>query len=464
LDFDILVVGRSYFAKENVDFPVPGWVSSALVLVLIIGFFGIQFEEIFFYAEPGYKYHVRTILGQERVVDTVGYSMHLYGRKNAWKKAVTVVADTDTVDGVQAEEDNSRASISIQPIKIIFLDQVDAKAYAMARFRIPQDDATFLDLAREYRTPENFLMSSLVPAFRETIQANASLMTAEEYYSGGRTEFLTEFENQLHQGIYIVERKEVVKKTVKKQTKEADASKTGAQEEFGDQEKTVFRVEKVLDETGLPVRKIQTFTDFGVQLVESRITDMKPNKKFEERMQLKQQASADRAIAREQKIQEEEQKLLAVARGEREVAERQAKMKVEQIQVTTKAETAKKKTIIEAARVKEEAKILKEAAAIKLDRAKIDANAVKVTADAEAYRKNKIIKADNALKQKLEAEIEIQKLWANAYAERKVPGIVFGGGDSNTPTGSDTAVRNFMNMMTLDAAKSLEYNRGLSKK
>ena len=66
---------------------------------------------------------------------------------------------------------------------------------------------------------------------------------------------------------------------------------------------------------------------------------MKPNTKFIKRMQLKQQASADRAIAREQRVQEEEQRLLAIARGEREVAQRQAKAKVDQIQKTTEAET-----------------------------------------------------------------------------------------------------------------------------
>ena len=53
-------------------------------------------------------------------------------------------------------------------------------------------------------------------------------------------------------------------------------------------------------------------------------------------MGLRQQAAADRAIAREQRVQEEEQRLLAITRGEREVAERQAAAKVEQIQKTTK--------------------------------------------------------------------------------------------------------------------------------
>ena len=91
---------------------------------------------------------------------------------------------------------------------------------------------------------------------------------------------------------------------------------------------------------------------------------MKPNAKFVGRMEQKQEASAMRAIAREQKVQEEEQRLLAIARGDREVAERQAAMKVEQVEATTKAETRKKETLIEAERRKQEAEIQEETSKI----------------------------------------------------------------------------------------------------
>ena len=63
--------------------------------------------------------------------------------------------------------------------------------------------------------------------------------------------------------------------------------------------------------------------------------------RVKKRKRLRQQAAADRAIAREQRIQEEEQRLLAIAKGEREVAERQAQAKVRQIEQTTNAETEK---------------------------------------------------------------------------------------------------------------------------
>lgn len=442
---------------------IPKVLRSGIVALAAVGLIAGTFSQVFFYAEPGYIYHVRTITGSERVVDGVGYSMHLFGRVNAWKKAMTVLADDTTADGVNAESESSTASASLPPLNIMFLDQVDADAMAAVRFRLPTDAETFLIMAHEYRTPENLLRVALIPAFQETLQATASLMSAENYYSGGRTEFINEFENQMQMGVYTVKRKEILRDSVKRQISEADASSPLTQDEYGDQQKTVFVVEKVLSgDTGLPVRKEQKFTHYGITVHEARVTDMKPNMKFVGRMEQKQEASAMRAIAREQKVQEEEQRLLAIARGDREVAERQAAMKVEQIEATTKAETRKKETVIEAKRQKEQAEIQQETAEILLSKAKIDAEAVVVAAEAEAYKKEKILSADNALAQKLDAEIEIQRIWAEAFAKRSVPQTVFGA-NSGTPVGSDMEVKNFMQLMTLDAAKRLNYERGLEE-
>ena len=126
---------EGYFDPADIEkyklsrvFPFPNAVRMALIGLAFAFFILGTFNNIFFYAEPGYKYHVRTILGQERVIDDVGYAMHLFGRKNAWKKAMTVVADDTTRDGVNAEGEASVASASLPPQNIMFLDQVDGDA------------------------------------------------------------------------------------------------------------------------------------------------------------------------------------------------------------------------------------------------------------------------------------------------------------------------------------------------
>lgn len=441
-----------------------GTLKAVLIAVPLI-LLGVLLSNSFFYAEPGYIYHVRTVTGSEEVVSEVGYKFYPFGRYNAWKRAMTVQSITGSrLNSINAEKESDTAAASLPPLNIMFLDQVDANAEATVRFSIPTDQESFLKLAHEYRSPENLLRTALMPAFKETLQANASLMTAEEYYAGGRTEFNNEFEKQMSYGIFLVKREEVNVKSQRSSKASANAALGKDQQEYGEDEKTVFVVRKVLDSAGQPKLKKQRFIEFGITVVSALITDMKPNTKFIKRMQLKQQASADRAIAREQRVQEEEQRLLAIARGEREVAERQAKAKVDQIQKTTEAETDKQLAITKAEKLKAEAAIQKDTAEINLQKALVEAKTIKTLAEAEAHRKKVILEADNALAQKLEAEIQIQKIWAEAFAVRKVPTTVFGGGNSTgAPVGNDGEVKAFMQMLTLDAAKRLNYNREMGK-
>ncbi|MBU2068792.1 MAG: hypothetical protein KKE08_19575 [Gammaproteobacteria bacterium] len=432
----------------------------ALVALLAIIF---VLSRSVFYAEPGYVYHVRTILGAEHVVSDVGYQFFFFGRWNAWKRSLTVQAVTGGSDVMDyAEVENSEDSAALPPQNIMFLDQVDANAQATVRFLIPTDEVAFTRLAHEYRTPENLLRTALIPAFKETLQANASLMSAEEYYSGGRTEFNNEFENQMTNGIYVVRREEENLAQLRRQKGTANVALGTEQEDFGDETRVTFVVNKVRDSEGQPLRKRQKFVDYGITVVDARITQMNPNQRFVERMQLKQKASADRAIAREQRIQEEEQRLLAISRGEREVAERQAKAKVEQIQATTEADTQKQLAITEAEKLQAQANIQRETAKINLEKAEIEAQTLRTLAEAEAYQKKVILQADNALAQKLDAEIQIQRIWAESFAKRAVPQYVFGA-NGNTPTGSDSEARMFMQMLTMDAAKRLSYERDLKK-
>ena len=430
--------------------------------IIILAILAFVFANSFFYAEPGYIYHVRTLTGNEEVVTEVGYKFYPFGRYNSWKRAMTVQSlQGSSGNAIRAEKDSDNTSASLPPMSIMFLDQVDAHAQATVRFSIPSDSESFLKLAHEYRSPENLLRTALMPAFKETLQANASLMSAEEYYSGGRTQFNSEFENQMSNGIFLVKREEVQIKSSRPAKASANAALGTEQEQYGEDSKTVFQVNKVLDADGQPLRKKQRFLEFGITVVSALVTDMRPNQKFVERMQLKQKASADRAIAREQRVQEEEQRLLAIARGEREVAERQAKAKVEQIQKTTEAETDKQLAITGAEKLKAQAAIAKDTAQINYEKAKIEAETKRTLAEAEAYQKKVILQADNALAQKLDAEIQIQKLWADAFAKRKVPSTVFGSGQSGAPVGSDAEVKAFMQMLTLDAAKRLNYERDL---
>ncbi|MEM7302979.1 MAG: SPFH domain-containing protein [Pseudomonadota bacterium] len=465
--FAMFVIAAGYVIRNSLNFDNPnldgivnmvGW-GVKVAGILLFAF--TTFNGMFFYAEPGFKYHVRTITGQEKMVSDTGYNMHLFGRYNAWKNAMSVQASASGHGQMSAETDGSQMSANLAPKSLVFLDQVDANVSATARFELPADEEAFLRLARQYRTPENLLRTELVPAFEETLGANAALMSAEDYFQGGKTEFNNEFLRQMEGGIYLVRRIEKRVQVQGNRPGSANAALGENQAQFGDDTKTIFVVEKRVGADGQPLRKAQSFEKFGITVTSARVTHVEPNTRFKDRMSLRQQAAADRAIAREKRVQEEEQRLLAIAKGEREVAERQATAKVEQIEKTTQAETEKQLAITAAEREREAARIAKEQSEILLEKAKIDAQAVKVAADAAAYEKREILAADNALAQKLDAYIKVQSVWADAFSRRRVPATIFGASEQGP--GSDTDVTRFLQLLTVQSAKGLAVDPNIER-
>jgi len=445
---------------ESEVFPLPAWSGSALFGLGSLSLSVFVFNFMLFYAQPTHMYHVRTMFNQERVVDGIGWSYYGGGQIEPWKKAVSVQAANNTGAGNadQISQNENAISANLLPQNIVFLDNVDADASASVRFRLPTDKETFLHLAHEYRNPANFLRTALIPAFKETLQATASLMSAEEYFAGARTEFATEFENQMNNGIYLVRREEFVVADKTQSTKSsANASKGDKQDDYEDNKKVIFKVVKVMEADGVtPVRKKQAFTNYGVSVIEARIPNMDPNSEFITRMQKKQKASADRAIARESRIQEEEQKLLAIAKGDREVAERQAVWRADQIEQTTKAETAKQLTITVANQLKEQAEIDKKTADILLEKAQVDAKATVVTAQAEAKSRKLKILADNGLKLKTDAIVQMNKDNAEAFAKRKVPTTVVYSGNAKGQLGSSSDMDTVVTSQMLKNLKALD--------
>lgn len=75
-------------------------------------------------------------------------------------------------------------------------------------------------------------------------------------------------------------------------------------------------------------------------------------------------------------------------------------------------------------------------------------------AEGDATYKRKVMEADGALAPKLDAYIEVNKIWAGAFAAYKgtfVPQIIMGGSQN----GQSNTAQDFMNMMMLKTSKDL---------
>lgn len=436
----------------------PFWMCT---LTGVAGLILMLFNGMFFYAQPGYQYHVRTIWGQEIRVDGLGYKVKGFGEIEPWKNGYTVMAQKSA----NGNGEEAVVSYTIHPEGITFLDQVDAVVTATVRVSMPHDDDAFFKLVHDFRTQANFIRTSVVPAFRIAIDATGSMMTAEDYFSGGKTSFQDLFLDQMANGIYIVKRYEEVITLEEPEEITANAS-LAVQKVKANNTKTVFKVERLTNPDGTDRKKVHNFLSFGVTVNDAMITNCKPNDEFMARMKLKQKASADRAIAKEQRIQEEEQRLLAIAKGDREVAQTEAKWKSDQKEKTTIAETTKQLAITHANKIKEEASISEQTSIILLRKAEVDANNVKVTADADAYAREKKLKSDNGLKMKVDALVLMNRDNAEAFARRNVPTHVIysGGGSGDDGLGGDSNVNNILNTQLLKNIKALDIDMNVAPK
>lgn len=433
------------------------FLKAALGAAVAVGVGCFLFKGIWFYNESGYMTHVRTIFGDEKIVDDVGYSTKYFGRATSWKKALSIQSILKGQPAPDDSDDDLGANTTIAAFPMVFLGNVDADVEFSVRFRLPGENQ-FLKIAQEYRTPENFINTALIPAIKETLQATASLMSADDYYAGARSEFGAEFENQLNNGIYLIKRKEVDRKSLQN---DKAAVPTNPDQLGLDDSSVVMVTEKVTDSKGIPVSKQQQFRKFDVEVVEARITNVDPNPQYKGRMVKVQTALAELAVARQNKLKEQEEKLLVTARGEKEVEVKRQETLRDQIERTTKAETEKKLTLIDANRQNERATIEQKTAAIALEKAKIDAQATKVTADAEAYAKNAVIQADGALDKKLATFERINQYWSIAATSAPVPSIVMGGASGSS--GRNSEITNFMNLLTTKAAKDLSLELEIKK-
>ena len=445
--------------REVNEFPLKGQVQKGLGGIALITAAVWLWSSILFYAQPGYHYHVRTIAGTETHVTDIGWNFYWFGKVTAWKNAMSIqTSNAVAFDGSEGDKEGEQTSVELGPQTVTFLDQVDGQLFATVRFKTPIDDETFFKMVHSYRTPENLMRTALIPAFKETATVSAQLMTAEAFFSGGRSVFASEFENQMFNGVYLLNRIEKEVKT-KRSKSSAKAPRGSVQADaLGDDTKTITVIEKKTNpKTGLPLRNNQKFTEYGITVVEARLMDMVPNKRFQSRMQQKQDASAARAVAKEQRLQEEEKKLLAEAAGDRAVAEAQAKEKQIQIVATTKAETEKQLAVTKAEKTLEEARIQKLAALEVLERDRTKAKSIRVLADAEAHAKKVVIQANGALEQKIDAwKYGIDRM-ATAIEKRQVPSSLFmmGGTEGADLAGSSSEINKLLQIIAADSAKSL---------
>ena len=386
-------------------------VLAAAFVILVIVFTGSIFEQI-----PADK-----IVCIQGVVDgklhwytSPGLVLQNFGKVTIYNKQFQYWFSSSTEQGRGADES----------IKIRFNDGGHANLSGGVTLQMPLDETNLIALHTNYGSQLAIENSLIRPVFEKAIYMTGPLMSSAESYAAKRPFLLSYIEDQATRGVY---------QTQIKDEKEKDLitgiEKTKSTVKFiegGD--KQILRIEES------PLKK------FGIIAFGLSINEVKYDVEVEKQINSQQQMimGVQTAIADSKKA--EQTALTAEKNGQAEAAKAKWAQEVIKAKMVTEAQQ------------KLEVAVLEKQTAEQYKLRQI------LEGQGDAERKKLVMEADGALKQKLEAYVESIKAIADALSKQKlVPDTIFisGGAGANSIASASSATANFMDILTMKAAKDL---------
>ena len=348
--------------------------------------------------------------GKLTAYTTAGMYPRMFGDVTVYKQSDIIYFSKHDAEG--GSKDDS--------VEVRFNDGATAQVTGNVRIDLPADPEKILAIHKVFRSYDSLVKDTVRQVIGESTILTAALMTTEESYTTKRAEFSQMVDDQIRNGVYLTEAKSI-------EVKDKASGETVI--------KNVVSIQR--DENGLPLRKESPFAKYGIRVSQAIVKeiDYAPEvvKQIESKQQALQQvvsakANAEKAIQDRLTAEEVGRKNVAVAKYEQEVKKATAVTQAEQSFEVSKLNRS----------TEEQNKA---------------ANIAKGEGEGE-YRR-KVMQADGALQQKLDAYVKTQQAWAEAFANSKnpvVPGVVMGGGNGGN---GNNAALNLMEVMGVKAAKDL---------
>lgn len=303
--------------------------------------------------------------------------------------------------------------------KIVFSDGAESSMTGSVQFEVPLEKATLLELHSKYGSSDALTKDLVSKAVDKAIFLSGPFMTSRESYAEKRGYLISLIEDQINNGMYL--------------TRQYDAMET---DQLTGSVKTITKTEILKDDKGLPKRELSVLAPFGVKTFNFTAKE------------ITYAAAVKTQVAAQQKIIMDVQTAIADAKkAEQQVITTSKQGEAEAAKAKWEQEVFKAKAVTQAQQELEVAQL----ATKKAEQEKL---ALILKAEGESEYKRKIIAADNALAQRLEAVVKIHELWANAFSNYKgnlVPSTVMGGSSQNGATN----VQSFMDLMVAKTAKDL---------
>ena len=394
---------------------------SKIILAVVLIFSMVLFLIVnpFSWNDAGNRTVVERTTGEQIVQFAPGiFYAGFFAKEKEWPNQISV-----TYQEENPKLDLEDNGIEVGKIMIRFSDATTADVKGITQFILPSDEKEMILIHNTHRTPQSLVVKRLAPYTKECLQSSAQLMSSEKHYGGGRAQMAQDFMAQLKEGVYLLKTEENV-----------------VFDSLEQEKKRIYQTEIQFDKKGgAPKRKLSSIKEYGITVADAAITDVDYEDKVDQKLTKIIDAVTKSSISKQELMTAQQQTLTAKAKGEQALVEIEYQQKQEQIKQVVEAETKVKV----AEQDKQQQKIA-------YDGAILEAKKIKELADAQAYARAKIMQADGALEMKLKAQVEVQKVWADAFSKYTgaiVPQIQTGG------TGTTNGALNFMDLMTAKTAK-----------
>jgi hypothetical protein len=383
----------------------------ALILFLIINPFS--------WNDAGNRTVVERTTGEQIVQFAPGiFYAGFFAKEKEWPNQISVTYQ-EANPNLEIEDNG----IEVGQIMIRFSDATTANVKGITQFILPSDEKEMILIHNTHRTPQSLVVKRLAPYTKECLQSSAQLMSSEKHYGGGRAQMAQDFIDQLKEGVYLLKTEESV-----------------VFDSLEQEKKRIYQTEIQYDKkTTAPKRKLSSIKEYGITVADAAITDVDYEDQVDQKLTKIIDAVTKSSISKQELMTAQQQTLTAKAKGEQALVEIEYQQKQDQTKQVVEAETKVK--------VAEQDKLQQK---IAYEGSILEAKKIKELADAQAYARSKIMQADGALEMKLKAQVEVQKVWADAFSKYTgaiVPQFQTGGGTSTN------GALNFMDIMTAKTAK-----------
>lgn len=320
--------------------------------------------------------------------------------------------------------DKDRGEDRDQSIEIIFNDAGKGRLSGSARLLMPRDERSLRLIQSEFGSMNAVKLELIRETINKVVFSTGPLMSSYESYAVKKNDLINYIKDQLKNGIY---------KTITRDVKTIDP--------LSGKEKTVQLAELVPDPKspgGYARQEDAPFKTYGIRVAAISVDKII----YEERI--------INQIAEQQKALMQVKTAIAKSKeAEQEAIKVEAEGKAKAVKAKWDQEIIKAKAVTAAEQKRDVAKLEKIAAEYEKQKQIL-------LGQGEAERKKLVMLADGALKQKLEAYVEVNKMYAKAISDYKgnwVPATVFGSRASSG--GGYNGAQNLIDLFTVKTANDL---------